>query len=115
MNAKQRIPPSKEEVERRFRLLLDEGDITDLSSLLDEPYDTLVKKLNPNNPAKSDIYKAVTVLWHVKQLEDGEGKAWKAIDLITDLLFPSADEIRLVSRIENDVARLKTKLTGGIR
>jgi hypothetical protein len=114
MNAKKHAPPSQAEVERRFRELLEHGEIEDLSGWLDVPYDTLSKQLNPNNTtAKSDFYKAVRLLWALRQL--GEEKAWKAIDLVTDFVFPSADEIQLVSRIENDVARLKTKLTGAAK
>jgi hypothetical protein len=110
MSTNKPAPPSQHEVERRFRELLDtRGDIDDLAAWLDVPRDTLYKQLNPENPSKSDIFKAIRVLWALKQLDDG--KAWKAIDLVTDFVFPSADEIQLVSRIENDVARLKSKLT----
>lgn len=115
MADKSHIPPAKEEVERRFRLILDEGDIKDLSSLLDEPYGTLVKKLNPAHDSKSDIYKAVRVLWSLQFLEDGERKAREALDLLNELTFPSADAIQLASRIERDAKRLREMLSEGAR
>jgi hypothetical protein len=111
MSTKKPAPPSQHEVERQFRELLDRGDIDDLASWLDVPYDTLSKQLNPGNTNKSDVYKAVRVLWALGQMD--EGKAWKALDLIAALVFPTADAAQLASRIENDARRLREMLTGG--
>lgn len=114
MATKKPAPPSQHEVERRFRDLLERGDIDDLASWLDVPYETLNKQLNPNNPTnKSDFYRAVRLLWGLAQID--EARARKAIDLIADLLFPSADAIQLASRIENDAKRLREMLAEGAR
>jgi hypothetical protein len=113
MNPKSSAPPSQHDVERRFRELLDRGDIDDLAKWLDIPYDTLSKQLNPGNLNKSDFYNAVRLLWALRQI--GEDKAWKAIDLVADFVFPSADELQLVSRMEHDLGRLEAKLTEGAR
>lgn len=113
MSTKSPAPPSQHDVERQFRELLDRGDIDDLAKWLDVPYDTISKQLNPGNTNKSDFYKAARLLWALRQLD--EGKAWKAIDLLTELIFPSADALQLVNRMESDIGRLKAKLTEGAR
>jgi hypothetical protein len=114
MSPKKPAPPSQHDVERRFRELLDRGDIDELASWLDVPYDTLNKQLNPNNPTnKSDFYRAARLLWALRQI--GEEKAWKAIDILTESIFPSADAMQLVNRMESDISRLKAKLTEGAR
>ena len=116
MNARRNIPPAQEEVERRFRLILDHGDITDLASLLGEPYDTLVKKLDPNKPtAKSMTYQFAWFLWHVGQLPDGDKKVQGTLDLFSELILSTADAVQLASRIEGDARRLKEMLTAGAR
>lgn len=97
-------------------MILGHGDITDLASHLGEPYDTLVKKLDPNKPtAKSVAYQFAWFLWHVGQLPEGDRKVQETLDLLSELIFPTADALQLVNRIESDVSRLKAKLAEGAR
>jgi hypothetical protein len=114
MSTKSTPPPDQTDVEARFSELLDYGEIKVLAGWVGVPYDSLNKQLNPNNPAKvSDFYRAIRLLWGLKQID--EAKAWKAINLLTELIFPTADALQLASRIENDARRLREKLAEGAR
>ncbi len=114
MGTKSTPPPDQTDVETRFSKLLDYGEIKDLARWAGVPYDTLNKQLNPNNPAKvSDFYKTARLLWALRQLD--EEKTWEAINLLTELIFPTADALQLASRIESDAKRLREMLAEGAR
>lgn len=114
MGTKSTPPPDQADVEARFSELLEYGEIKELAGWVGVSYDSLNKQLNPNNPAKvSDFYRNVRLLWGLKQID--EAKAWQAINLLTELIFPSADALQLVNRMESDLGKLREKLTEGAR
>ena len=99
--------PSQYEAERRFRDLLEQGDIDALCDLLGEKYNTFVKQINPNNrDSKSDFHKTARLLWGVRNV-CGDDAAWDAINLLVELVFPGEGKMQLITRIESDLQKLK--------
>ncbi len=109
MSTKLPAPPLQEDVERRFRDILEHGEVQELSRWLDIPYATLNKQLNPNDPARSDFYKTVRLLWALGQI--GEEKARRAVDLLSELVLPAENGLQIVNRMESDLSKLKARLT----
>lgn len=73
--------------------------------------------MSPKGCGISPVYGGISILPMPRRLsETSQGvKVWKAINLLTELIFPTADALQLVNRMESDLGRLKVKLTEGTR